>query len=128
MEKEDRLDRLEVGLRKIQDSYLIMSKDLHSMNESVKSIAHSLETLVVVQQDMKVMSEREENRHNQLKEADKVIHKRIDDLAEKRKEIETKADNGNRAYKILVQIAKWFGVAIVTLFVGLMVFLIQLKG
>lgn len=75
-----RLDKLEDSLRKTQDSMLLMSKDVHQMNSSVESIAHSIRALVKIQQDLKILEERNEQRHIQLKEADKAIHNRIDGL------------------------------------------------
>ena len=128
MPETTRLDKLESSLRKTQDSMLLMSKDVHQMNQSINSIAESIEALVHIQQDLKVIDERNEQRHLQLKEADKVIHNRIDDLHNAKKELETKANNGDRAYTILIQIAKWFGASMATLTVGLIVFLIQFKG
>ena len=80
MPETARLDKLEDSLRKTQDSMLLMSKDVHQMNMSINSIAKSIEVLVHIQQDLRVIDERNEQRHLQLKEADKVIHKRIDNL------------------------------------------------
>ena len=80
MPETARLDKLEDSLRKTQDSMLLMSKDVHQMNMSINSIAKSIEALVHIQQDLRVIEERNEQRHLQLKEADKVIHKRIDNL------------------------------------------------
>ena len=80
MPETARLDKLEDSLRKTQDSMLLMSKDVHQMNMSINSIAKSIEVLVHIQQDLRVIEERNEQRHLQLKEADKVIHKRIDNL------------------------------------------------
>ena len=80
MPETARLDKLEDSLRKTQDSMLLMSKDVHQMNMSINSIAKSIEALVHIQQDLRVIDERNEQRHLQLKEADKVIHKRIDNL------------------------------------------------
>ena len=128
MPETTRLDKLESSLRKTQDSMLLMSKDVHQMNQSINSIAKSIDALAHILQDLKVIDERNEQRHLQLKEADKVIHKRIDDLHNAKKELETKANNGDRAYRILVQIAKWFGASMATITVGLIVFLIQFKG
>jgi len=80
MPETARLDKLEDSLRKTQDSMLLMSKDVHQMNMSINGIAKSIEALVHIQQDLRVIDERNEQRHLQLKEADKVIHKRIDNL------------------------------------------------
>ena len=80
MPETARLDKLEDSLRKTQDSMLLMSKDVHQMNMSINSIDKSIEVLVHIQQDLRVIEERNEQRHLQLKEADKVIHKRIDNL------------------------------------------------
>jgi hypothetical protein len=80
MPETARLDKLEDSLRKTQDSMLLMSKDVHQMNMSINSIAKSIEALVHIQQDLRVIDERNEQRHLQLKEADKVIHRRIDNL------------------------------------------------
>lgn len=124
MPETARLDKLEDAVRKTQDSMLLMSKDVHQMNQSISSMAHSMELLTKVQQDIRVMEERNESRHIQLKEADKVLHKRIDSVSD----LEAEANNGNRAYNIMVQIAKWFGASVATVIVGLIIFLIQLKG
>ena len=80
MPETARLDKLEDSLRKTQDSMLLMSKDVHQMNMSINSIAKSIEVLVHIQQDLRVIEERNEQRHLQLKEADKVIHRRLDNL------------------------------------------------
>lgn len=80
MPETARLDKLEDSLRKTQDSMLLMSKDVHQMNMSINSIAKSIEVLVHIQQDLRVIDERNEQRHLQLKEADKVIHRRLDNL------------------------------------------------
>ena len=80
MPETARLDKLEDSLRKTQDSMLLMSKDVHQMNMSINSIAKSIEALVHIQQDLRVIDERNEQRHLQLKEADKVIHRRLDNL------------------------------------------------
>lgn len=124
MPEVERLDKLENALRKTQDSMLLMSKDVHQMNQSISSMANSMELLAKVQQDVRIMEERNESRHIQLKEADKVLHKRIDSVSD----LEAKANNGNRAYNIMVQIAKWFGAGVATLILGLLVFLIQHQG
>ncbi|MFA7597791.1 MAG: hypothetical protein WCX83_00210 [Candidatus Cloacimonas sp.] len=123
-----RLDKLEDAIRKTQDSMLLMSKDVHQMNQSISSMANSIELLAKVQQDVRVMEERNESRHLQLKEADKLIHTRIDALHTQKSIIEVRANNGDRAYTIMVQIAKWVGASVATVIVGLIIFLIQLKG
>lgn len=79
----NRLDRLESGLRSTQDSILIMGKDIHSLTVSTQSIADSMSVLVKIEQNQAVMEERWETRHVQLKEADKLLHERVDDLEEK---------------------------------------------
>jgi hypothetical protein len=124
----ERLDRLEDGLRQTQDSILLMGKDIHSLTKSTESIATSMEVLAVLQQDLKVMEERYENRHIDLKHADEVIHSRIDKLVKKDEILVNQAKKGETAYNVLTQIAKWLGAGAVTLFLGLMAFLIQLKG
>ena len=124
----NRLDRLESGLRETQDTILLMSKDMHSMNTSIQSIAESMKVLVEVRQDIALINERSESRHLQLKTADELLHSRIDKLRDDTSGVSKNAENGNRAYKILVQIAKWLGAGVVTLFLGLVIFLIQLKG
>lgn len=128
MPETARLDKLEDAIRKTQDSMLLMSKDVHQMNQSIGSMAQSLELLAKVQQDMRIMEERNETRHSQLKDADRLIHSRIDALSKSKETIETKANNGDRAYSFLLWTARIMGGAVATLFVGLMVFLIQLKG
>jgi hypothetical protein len=58
MPETARLDKLEDSLRKTQDSMLLMSKDVHQMNMSINSIAKSIEVLVHIQQDLRVIDER----------------------------------------------------------------------
>jgi len=128
MAETERLDKLENAIRNTQDSMLLMSKDVHQMNQSISSMAHSMELLAKVQQDVRVMEERNEARHHQLKEADKLIHTRIDSLHNLKTELLLKANNGDRAYSIIVQIARWFGGGIAALLLGLLVFLIQHQG
>lgn len=81
--EEDRLDRLEIGLRKTQDSILLMGKDIHSLTVSTQSIADSINALVKIEQNQVLMEERCETRHSQLKEADKLLSKRIEYINEK---------------------------------------------
>jgi hypothetical protein len=77
---------------------------------------------------MKLMEERAETRHQQLKDADKTIHMRLDGMQLKISDTAVKADNGERAYSILVSVAKWLGASAVTVLVGLFVYVIQLQG
>ncbi len=125
MQDELRLGRLEDGLRQTQDSILLMGKDIHQMNLSITSIASSMKSLVEVQQDMKIMDERYETRHRQLKESDDLLHRRIDTLAKTKDGIESKADNGNRAYNILLFMAKALGTLVVGMLFGMIVWLIK---
>lgn len=128
MENEERLHKLEASVRQTQDSMLLMGKDIHQMSQNITSIASSMKALVEVQQDMKVMDERNDSRHSQLREADRLIHTRLDHLASFKKEIEAKAEHGNTAYTIIIFIAKTLGsVALVTTF-GLFLWAIQAKG
>ena len=124
----DRLNRLEDGLRQTQDSILLMSKDIHSMNESITSIAESMKTLVEVKQEIALINERAETRNNQHKDGLKLIHGRVDGLVKKDETIEKQASNGDRAYNILVQMAKWLGGSAATILMGLVVYVIQIKG
>lgn len=80
MEESARLDKLENAIRKTQDSMLLMGKDMHQINQSVSSVANSMEALVKVQQDVRIMEERNETRHQQLREADTLLHKRVDKI------------------------------------------------
>ena len=66
----DRLDKLENGFDEMNQSVLLMGRDIHSLTESTKEIATSLKVLVDIQQNMKVLEERYETRHTQLKDAD----------------------------------------------------------
>lgn len=128
MPETARLEKLEESVRKTQDSMLLMGKDIHQMNLNITSIASSMKSLVEVQQDMKIMDERNENRHTQLKEADKILHKRLDSLIEDKSTIELKSERGLVAYNIILFIAKTIGsVALITLF-GLVIWAIQAKG
>lgn len=92
MGEEGRIKLLETGLRETQDSILLMSRDIHSLTQSTQSIANSMSALVTLQKDVAVEAERAESRHNQLKEADKVVHKRVDELNIRVEHIEEKCE------------------------------------
>lgn len=81
VEKEHRLERLEIGLRDTRDSVLLMGKDIHMMNTSISSIAKSMGALVDIQSNLKVIEERTDSRHNQNKIDLHTIHSRIDKVA-----------------------------------------------
>ena len=87
-QESDRLDRLETGLRKTQDSILLMGKDLHTLTQTMQSIANSMDALVALQQDVKLAEQRNETEHEQLRLADKKLHTRIDLVEEKLKDLE----------------------------------------
>jgi nitrate reductase NapE component len=124
MVESARLDKLEKSVRDTQDNILLMGKDIHQMSLNITSIASSMKSLVEVQQNMKIMDERNETRHSQLKEADRTIHKRLDELVDSR----TKAEKGLVAYNIILFIAKTIGsVALITVF-GIVIWAIQMKG
>lgn len=128
MPETARLDKLEEAVRKTQDSMLMMSKDVHQMNQSITSIATSMKSLVQLQQDMKVMEERAESRYSQLKESDKVLHIRVDTLATARATIESNAELGKIAYNVLLFIAKTLGGATLLTLLSLVIWAIQYKG
>lgn len=127
-ENNERLNKLEDTVRKTQDSLLIISRDMHQMNEAIMRMAKSLETLVEVQKNIKIIEERSESRHNVYKESEKHLHARIDAAKAECKPYAEKADNGDKAYKTLVFVAKTLGgAALVTLF-GLFLYIVKLKG
>lgn len=128
MAETERLDKLEESVRKTQDSMLLMGKDIHQMNQNITSIASSMKALVEVQQNMRLTEERSEARHAQLKDADKLLHSRLDQLTANKKTIEEHAENGNKAYGIMIFIAKTLGTATLMTVFGIMLWLIQLKG
>lgn len=67
-------------LRQTQEGQLAMQQEVHNIGVSVESIALSVEKLVEVQSNMKLMEQRTEDRHLQLKEADKRQNVRIDEV------------------------------------------------
>lgn len=90
--EEDRLDKLETAVRSTQDSILLMGKDIHTLTQTMQSIANSMDALVTLQQDIKLADQRNENRHDQLKDADKTIHMRLDGLSSRISVIEQKCE------------------------------------
>ena len=111
-ENSERIDKLEKEVRITQDSVLLIHKDLQQMSSAMTKMANSMETMAILQTNMKVMEERCETRHTALKEADKLLHARIDQVDKQIKEAfvadevtKTKANNGDSAWTFL----KWAG-------------------
>lgn len=123
--EEKRFKELEATVRDTQESILLMGRDMHQMSQNVTSIATSMKTLVQVQQDMKVQEERNESRHKQLRDADKVLHLRVDTIMEAKKIIEVKADNGNRAYNMILWAGKIIGSSLLLTAVGVLIWGLQ---
>lgn len=124
----DRIDKLEQSMHKTNEAVLLMGKDVHQLTQSVSSIAASMEVLVKVQQDLRIMEDRNESRNTQLKDSVKLLHDRIDRVNLRVDNTEKVAENGESAYDILVFVAKTLGSIALAGFAGLMYYLITLKG
>lgn len=124
----ERIAKIEDGLRATQDNVLLIHNDLKQIGVAISDMAHGVKKLTDIQSDLRVMDERYESRYIQLREANKVIQHRVDDTVKSVGIINNKAQNGNRAYEVLMFIAKTLGYSALTLIFGLTIYVIQLKG
>lgn len=90
----------------LKTDHLIMKSDVHKIAESVVDIAESVKKIVEVKHHMEMMEQRQEDRHIQLKEADKLNREEI-------KEIRRELDAGIRP-KTLKGILIWAGLSIIS--------------
>jgi peroxiredoxin family protein len=135
IENSERIDKLEKEVRITQDSVLLIHKDLQQMSVAMTKMATSMEVMATLQTNQKVMEERCETRHSQLKEADKVLHARIDmcnlDIkaaSTKDDDVAKEASRGQQAFTTLVWIGGILGSLLITTAFGLFVWAIQQKG
>jgi len=134
-ENTERIDKLEKEVRVTQDSVLLIHKDLQQMSIAMTKMATSMEVMATLQTNQKVMEERCETRHAQLKEADKVLHARIDMCNVDIKAANTKdegvakeASKGSQAFTILVWAGGILGSLMITTAFGIFIWAIQQKG
>jgi len=134
-ENTERIDRLEKEVRVTQDSVLLIHKDLQQMSMAMTKMANSVEIMATLQTNQKVMEERCETRHTQLKEADKLLHSRIDDcnldiktLNTKDESVAKEASKGSQAFTILVWVGGIFGSLLITTAFGIMLWAIKSGG
>jgi len=134
-ENTERIDRLEKEVRVTQDSVLLIHKDLQQMSMAMTKMANSVEIMATLQTNQKVMEERCETRHTQLKEADKLLHSRIDAcnldikiLNTKDESVAKEASKGSQAFTILVWVGGIFGSLLITTAFGIMLWAIKSGG
>lgn len=134
-ENTERIDKLEKEVRTTQDSVLLIHKDLQQISSAMTDLASSVKLMATIQTNQKVMEERCETRHSQLKEADKVLHARIDacnmaikESNTKDEKVAEKASNGQTAFTILVWAGGILGTLVLTTAFGLFLWAVQTKG
>ena len=76
-------NEMEHRIRTVEDNVLLIHRDLKEMSTNVGRLASAMEKLTEIQFNQKLMEERMETRHAQLKKADTAIHERIDKVEEK---------------------------------------------
>ncbi len=132
MEHINEIEGIKKELRTTQDSVLLIHNDLRQMSKGIDEMASSMKIIADVQSDMRLMNERIESRHLAQKEANSLLHSRIDAtnkvIADKSLIVENGARNGNIAYNIL----KWIGIAVGTVLIGSIVgswlYVVSLQG
>lgn len=135
MPDEVRLNKLEDKMEAMSQSVLVFHNDLKNIGTAVQDLASSMKAMVQMQSDVRVMEERYETRHKALKEADTLLHSRIDDLKalieayeESQKDTVTNAALGARAYKFLIWAGGIIGVLMLTSAFGVWMWAIAMKG
>lgn len=124
----ERIDKLEKEVRIAQDSVLLIHKDLQQMNQAMTKMAGAVEVLANIQTNQKVMEERCETRHNQIKDNLKLLHNRIDKVETKDEEVAKKADKGSSAYTFLLWAGAILGGLMITSAFGVWLWAIAVKG
>lgn len=135
MPDEVRLNKLEDKVDKMSESVLVFHNDLKNIGTAVQDLAASMKAMVQMQSDVRVMEERYETRHKALKEADTLLHSRIDDLKElietyeeSQKDTVTNALLGARAHKFLIWSGGIIGTLMITSAFGAWMWVIAMKG
>jgi len=121
-------DRFEKEIRTTQDSVLLIHKDLQQMNQAMTKMANSVEILANVQTNQKVMEERCETRHNQIKDNLQLLHTRIDKVEIKDAEVANKADKGASAYTFMLWAGGIIGSLMIASAFGIWLWAIAMKG
>ena len=76
-------NEMEHRIRTVEDNVMLIHRDLKEMSTNVGRLASAMEKLTEIQFNQKLMEERMETRHAQLKKADVTIHERIDKIEAK---------------------------------------------
>lgn len=128
MDDMERIDKLEKEVRITQDSVLLIHKDLQQMNQAMTKMANSVELLASIQTNQKVMEERCETRHNQIKDNLKLLHNRVDKVETKDEDVAKKADKGSAAYTFLLWAGGILGGLMITSAFGAWLWVVAVKG
>lgn len=128
MHEMERMEKLEKDLRVTQDSVLLIHKDLQQMNQAMTKMASSVEILANLQTNQKVMEERYETRHNQIKSDINGLGNRVMLLESRDETITKKADKGSTAFSILVWGGSIMGTLMISSIFGVWLWAIAQKG
>lgn len=74
--------KTEDSQRRTENEVLLLNRDLHTIKESIESIASSMSILVSVQMNQAVIEERIDSRHEQQKFTNKKAFERIEGIEE----------------------------------------------
>lgn len=72
------MDHVEGRVRKVEDAVLLMHNDLKAIGKSTEKMSDALSKLTEIHTQQKILEERTELRHKELKDADKVLGERMD--------------------------------------------------
>ena len=135
MGEETRLDKLEDKFEQMSQNLLLFHNDLKNIGTAVQDLASSMKAMVQMQSDVRVMEERYETRHKALKEADTLLHTRLDELKAmmseneaNQKETVNNASLGAIAYKFLIWAGAIIGGLMLTSAFGVWVWAIATRG
>lgn len=98
------------------------------MNQAMTKMANSVELLASIQTNQKVMEERCETRHNQIKDNLKLLHNRVDKVELKDEEVAKKANKGESAHTFLLWAGGILGGLMLTSVFGAWLWVIAAKG
>lgn len=135
MQENERLNKLEDKFEQMSQNVLLFHNDLKNIGTAVQDLASSMKAMVQMQSDIRVMEERYETRHKALKDADALLHIRLDELKaiivaneKSQKNTVDNASLGARAYRFLIWAGGIIGGLMLTSAFGIWIWAIATKG
>jgi hypothetical protein len=103
----DRIDKIENKVDILDSSLKVFHSDMKQINTSLDRITAAIDKIVELQIDQRVFKEQCENRHNNLKDNDKILFSRTQQLSEKLDASAIDHSRVDRLDSILWGIIKW---------------------